>query len=67
MYVKITVGDEFATQNVEIDLNAQNIYAQCPKCGKEFLVDPIEWAHDFPEFDWEHIPICDKCSSRKSS
>ncbi|MCY1715315.1 hypothetical protein [Caproiciproducens galactitolivorans] len=67
MYVKITVDDEFATQDIEIELNAHNIYAKCPKCGKEFQVDPIEWAHDFPEFNWGHRPFCDECSNRKSS
>lgn len=64
MYVKLTVGDDFVTQNVEIELCNGNIFAKCPKCGKEFLVDPIEWAHDFPEFNWENMPVCDECSNK---
>ena len=64
MYIKVSVGDELATQDVNIDLCSDNIYAICPSCGKEFQVDPIEFAHDFPKFSWEHQPICDECSKK---
>ncbi|WP_042435190.1 hypothetical protein [Faecalispora jeddahensis] len=64
MYVKLTVGDEYAEQNLEIELGAGSIFTKCPECGKEFSVDPIEWAHDFPEFNWENMPVCDDCSNK---
>lgn len=64
MYVKVTIGDVFATQDIEIELGDGNVFTKCPRCGKEFPVDPIEWAHDFPEFSWENMPICDECSNK---
>ena len=65
MYTKIKISNEQEICVIETTLTGAEILTRCPECGNEFPVDPIEWAHDFPEFSWDDQPICAKCSEAR--
>lgn len=48
---------------VSIELNDENVFCACPRCGREVQVDLAEWVQD-DDFDLYGTSVyCEECSA----
>ena len=59
-YVKKKLADG---AEINVDIEYDNVYTRCPKCGVEHMIDLTEYGKD-EGFDLESSCVyCEKCSS----
>jgi len=59
-YVKERISD---AAEVSVEINEENVFTRCPRCGKEVSVDLAELFHGDEDSDLYGTAVfCDECS-----